>query len=142
MGYLWHNFGDPLAFASTQKHWGRELAVPWYPFLDGYHTNGVPMFNKLFHRGSIYFFMLIALYGIFMRMPLKWLFLMLTLPVVYLSSTVLDSIPRYLSTLAPAFIVLAHACRRIPVLTFAVMMCFAMLQMLCVILFTNGYWFV
>ena len=72
---------------------------------------------------------------------LKWLFLMLTLPVVYLSSTVLDSIPRYLSTLAPAFIVLAHACRRIPVLNFSVMMCFAMLQMLCVILFTNGYWF-
>jgi hypothetical protein len=28
-GYCWFQFGDPLAFAHAQAHWGRALAWPW-----------------------------------------------------------------------------------------------------------------
>jgi hypothetical protein len=140
-GYLWWAFGDPLAYNATQKHWGRMIASPHLPFVDGVHNAQIGPFYKIFYRGSLYSFGLVALYAVWRRMPLQWISLLVVVPLFYSSTTVLDSIPRYLSTVFPFFLVVAQFSVRYPSVGAMIVLLFAMLQMLCVSLFTNGYWF-
>lgn len=141
-GYLWWAYGDPIAFLTVQKNWGRTLASPLLPFVDGFHNNGTPLFQRILHRWSLYGFGLVTAYGLWTRVPLRWISLLIALPLIFVSTTVLDSIPRYLSTVCTAFPILAHAGIRWPMLGAGLVLLLAMLQALCVILFTNGYFFI
>jgi hypothetical protein len=127
---------------TVQKNWGRTLASPLLPFLDGFHNNGTPLFQRTVHRWSLYGFGMVTAYGLWARMPLRWISLLIVLPLIFVSTTVLDSIPRYLLTVCTAFPILAHAGVRWPMLGAGLVLLLAMLQTLCVILFTNGYFFI
>jgi hypothetical protein len=76
------------------------------------------------HGRSLYGFGLVTAYGLWTRVPLRWISLADRTAAHSLSSTtVLDSIPRYLSTVCTAFPILAHAGIRWPMLAGKVRCC-------------------
>lgn len=142
VGYLWWSFGDPEAYTKVQRHWGRQLAWPWMAFESGMHNNGLGPFYRILYNGAALFSVVMIGLGLWLRVPLAWLALLIAWPVLFTSALLLDSLPRYLSIVVPYYPILAATCARAPLLTWPLVMWSCFLQMLCAALYVNGYWFV
>lgn len=142
VGYLWIAFGDAEAYFKVQRHWGRQLAWPWLAFETGMHNNGLAPFYRILFSGAAIFAAVMLPLALVMRAPLSWVALVVVWPVLFTSSLLLDSLPRYLSIVVPYYPIVAAACGRWPVLTWPLILWLNLLQMLCLALFVNGYWFV
>jgi hypothetical protein len=140
--YLWYQFGDPQIYTKAQQFWGRELAPPWLAFQNGFHNNYLPAFYRILFRGAALFAAGMLAVAVLVRARPSWIVLMILWPVLYTSTTILDSVPRYLTTVVPYYAVAAGAVHRWPVLRYPVLLWSAMMLMLSTLLFVNGYWFV
>ncbi len=140
--FLWYRFGDPQIYTKAQRFWGRELAWPWFAFQNGYHNNSIPVFFRIYFRGAGLMAVAMLAAAAAVRARLSWVSLMIIWPLLYMSTTILDSLPRYLTTVAPYYPVAAAAVSRWPVARYPLLLWSAMMLMLSVALFVNGYWFV
>jgi len=138
VGYLDRTFGEPLAFIKAEVAWGRKLVWPWVPFRHlGWYD---PPYAILFVCTAI-----IALALLFVaarwRMRPTYLLVLVIFPTICVSSSRLESLPRYFSVLFPFYFVLALMTRKWPHLAGPLFVLFGGLQVMATILFVNGYWF-
>lgn len=140
--YLWTEFGDPQIYTKAQLFWNRQLAWPWFAFQDGFHNNSIPWFFRYYFRGAALLGVCMLGLAVALRARPAWMSLMIVWPLLYTSTTLLDSLPRYLTTVVPYYPVAAAALTRWPVFRYPVLMWSAMMLMLSAALFVNGYWFV
>jgi len=140
--YLWFAFGDPQLYAKAQRFWGRELAWPWLTFQYGFHNNYIPVFFRIYFNGAAALAAVMLVLAAVVRARLAWVVLMVIWPLLYVSTLLLHSLPRYLTTVVPYYLVAAAACQRWPIARYPLLLWSAMMLMLSVILFVNGYWFV
>lgn len=140
--YLWFAFGDAQLYTKAQRFWGRELTPPWVTLQNGYHNNYIPAFFRVYFRGAAAFAAVMLVLAAFVRARISWVVLMVIWPLLYVSTLLLDSLPRYLTTVVPYYLVAAAAAERWPAARYPLLLWSAMMLMLSVILFVNGYWFV
>jgi hypothetical protein len=140
--YLWAKFGDPQIYTKAQLFWNRQLAWPWFAFQDGYHNNFISFFYRIYFRGAALLAVGMLALAAALRVRLAWVPLMIVWPLLYTSTTLLDSLPRYLTTVVPYYPIAAAALARWPILRYPVLLWSAMMLMLSSALFVNGYWFV
>ncbi|MBA3974029.1 MAG: hypothetical protein C0504_07405 [Candidatus Solibacter sp.] len=140
--YLWAKFGDPQIYTKAQLFWSRQLAWPWFAFQDGYHNNFISLFYRVYFRGAALLALGMLALAAALRVRLAWVPLMIVWPLLYTSTTLLDSLPRYLATVVPYYPIAAAALTRWPVFRYPLLLWSAMMLMLSVALFVNGYWFV
>lgn len=141
MGYLWHEFGDPLAFVRTQQHWAvRPLPSPgrrivellvlepiwsvYVPSSSAFWGRFEPVSNPLLSlqfANPIYFVATGALVVLGARK--KWLdtrevilsaFLLLIPYVTHSQATAMMAQGRYAASVFPAYIVMGHLLARCP----------------------------
>lgn len=132
-------FGDALAFSHATAAWRRSYAslIATFSRLHIY----APFYRVLFVGAVV---VAVALVGVlaWRRQRSSYIVFTSLLILAYVSSNVLDSIPRYLAVLFPLYIALAclserHA-RRHDVISLGSVM----ILTLATVLFTNGYWMV
>lgn len=140
--YLWAKFGDPQIYTKAQLFWNRELAWPWLAFQNGFHNNFVPSFFRVYFKGAALLAVFMLGLAVAVRARLAWASLMIVWPLLYVSTTLLDSLPRYLTTVVPYYPIAAAAVQRWPIARYPLLMWSAMMLMLSAALFVNGYWFV
>ncbi len=140
--YLWFTFGDAQLYTKAQRFWGRELAWPWVAFQTGFHNNSIPLFFHIYFNGAAALAAGMLVLAIAVRARLPWIVLMIVWPLLYVSTLLLHSLPRFLTTVVPYYLVAAAAAQRWPVTRYPLLLWSAMMLMLSVILFVNGYWFV
>ena len=140
--YLWAKFGDPQIYTKAMQFWNRQLAWPWLAFQNGYHNNFVPSFFRIYFRGAALLAVFMLALAAALRARLAWVSLMIVWPLLYTSTTLLDSLPRYLTTVVPYYPIAAAAATRWPITRYPLLLWSAMMLMLSVALFINGFWFV
>ena len=136
--YLHFKFGDALAFVHTQTHWQRGFATPWWAVWNAWRGHP-PGYGALF-VGT-------AAIGVIMFV-MAWRFRLRTSYLLYagatllffLCSTLLESLPRYLSVLFPLHAGLAAATARSESLYLAALATSTGLMAVCLVLYACGYW--
>jgi len=137
--YLQQSFGDPFALSTTSTHWGRALAFPWQSVLFTVTTNS--RFYVVWFVGFLLLGWLVWLVGIRQGQRLSLLVLAATTMMLYVSSGMLEAIPRYLSVVFPLYLVVAHGLAGRPALRPWTLGASAAAAVLSIALFVNGYWF-
>jgi hypothetical protein len=140
--YLWYAFGDPFLYGKAQRFWQRELAWPWFAFQNGFHSAYLPVFFRIFYKGAALVAVGLLALAIALRARPSWIVLMILWPLLYVSTTRLDSLPRYLTTVVPYYSIAAAAAERWPLTRYPLLLWSAMMLMLSVLLFVNGYWLI
>jgi hypothetical protein len=111
MGYLWVLVGDPLYFSHVQKHWGRQLAVPWASFghaitiITGHHAPQI-VANQVLEL-TFTLLMLGVLVAGFRRLRASYIVYMALSILVPMSTSSLMSMPRFALVLFPMFVLFA-----------------------------------
>jgi hypothetical protein len=103
LGYLLFQYertGDYLAFSTVQAAWGRSSALPWQTLAEGYRS-----VTGSFQATYVLAAMVLAAVGL-RRYPLSWQVLVWAGLLLPLLSGLTQSLPRYVSTLFPLFLVL------------------------------------
>jgi hypothetical protein len=137
VGYLNWAFGEPLAFLKAEAVWGRQLVWPWVPFFHLHRYD--PPYTIWFISWAI---VAVALFLLAIRWRLRptYLLVLAMFTTICLSSSRLESLPRYLSVLFPFYFVLAQMTKKWPSLAAPLFAVFGGLQVMSTILFVNGYW--
>jgi hypothetical protein len=110
---------------------------PWVPFFHLHHYS-LPY--------SIWFVCFAIVAAVLFLVAVRWrlrptyLLVLAIFTTICLSSSRLESLPRYLSILFPFYFVLALMTKKWPNLTGPLFMVFGGLQVMTTILFVNGYW--
>lgn len=138
MIYLQLVIGNAMAFSEVQGAWGRSIAPFW-------ETIGSVRYHERFYQywfgGSVVIGFVVCAIALLARLRLSLLVYSAALVVFYLSFGLLESIPRYFSSIFPLYFVLGWAAVKVSVARPLLIGSFAMLSALSVILFVNGYWF-
>jgi len=135
--YLGRTFGNPLDFVKSQAHWNRYFALPWVPFERFIY---LAFYDVWFYAAVAMGFILIVI-GLAMRLRASYSTLCIAYFLVYLSTSQLEAIPRFLSVLFPFYITIAIVAVRWPRLEPLLLAGSVMLLTLSTVLFVNGYWF-
>lgn len=122
-GYCYITFGDPLAFSHAQIFWLRVLSVPWYGIVAAFSAawrSGLLGFwgiRNLIDAGCVLFVFFLLLLGSFgpwrldkektSYLILAWTFYLFVLLVPVHGDFPLQSMPRFMLEIFPAFIILA-----------------------------------
>ncbi len=140
-GYLGVRFGDPLAYFHTQDAgFGRHFA--WFYGLFARESfSGQALFYQIWFASTVVTAFGLLLGGVLFRIPVAWSVFGLSALCIYVSSRLVESLPRYCSVIFPLYLVLALVARRWPRLALPLLTFSAALLALSVILFVNGYWF-
>lgn len=138
--YLYLKFGDPFYFSTVQSVWHRSFVNPLIT-IASYVT--VNPFNKPFNDyldiASTVGFLLILVFG-FKKIPRAWWFFSLFTILVPASTGTLTSMPRYVLSAFPVFILMGIYLADRPVLKTIIWGVFLVLQISLAVLFVNGFW--
>jgi hypothetical protein len=137
VGYLGRAFGEPLAFLKAEAVWGRKLVWPWVPF---FHLHRYDRPYDIWFMCFAIVAAVLFLVAVRWRLRPTYLLVLAIFTTICLSSSRLESLPRYLSILFPFYFVLALMTKKWPNLTGPLFMVFGGLQVMTTILFVNGYW--
>jgi hypothetical protein len=138
--YLQAKFGDALLFSSVQRAWKRSLVWPWQTLTPDYLRVYAPFY-------LIWFLLFLAVgiallaRGFFTRFRPSLLVLGIAMVLLYLSSGRLESIPRYLSVVAPLFLIAGEFWVERPHWRTPIAFLGGIAGFMSVALFINGYWF-
>lgn len=135
-GYLHFQFGDALAFARALTAWDRAIAFPWTGIQDAL---GYPIGYGRLLIGFALAGVLLCFLGLWMRLRASYQLYAAVTCLLYLSSSILHSLPRYLSVIFPFYIALAVASRRSESIYAVSLATSALLLALCLTLFVCGY---
>jgi hypothetical protein len=133
--------GDPFAFSKImEQHWYKKLAPPWRGIIDVWHRQTFAAFSEWFHE-----LLFIALgFGMtlwcWVRLRLSYAVWMTLNWLLVTSTAFVVSVPRYLLTLFPMFILLAHLSARRPRVGMLVSACSLLLLAVFVTRFAQGVW--
>ena len=138
MSYTYFRFGDAFAFYHSASVWGRKFISIFSTLSDLSHYS---LFYKEIFLGAIILacFLILCLFLYSMRS--SYGIYSLVYMTAYLSSNVLEGIPRYISALFPLYIALSLICAKNKFLDILFTLFFVGLLSLFTILFANGYWF-
>jgi hypothetical protein len=139
MAYLQVAFGDALAFSRATATWHRTF-VPLTTTFGQLHIYA-PFYQFLF-LGAVGMSLVLLAVLVYRRVRLSYTVFTAMLIFLYLSSNILDSIPRYLAVLFPLYIGLACVSERSARWHDIITLASVMFLTLSTILFTNGYWLV
>lgn len=134
--YLHIRFGDALAFAHGQAAFHRELATPWQAIS---LAADYPLPYAHFFIGTAVVGILLCLVTFWVRLRVSYRLYATAMLIVCMSSTLLESLPRFLSIIFPFYIGIAVATLRSEaayVLTVAVS---SAIMAICLALFACGY---
>lgn len=136
MAYLYVQFHNPVAFLDTQHSWGRSLTTILETLK--YNLGERPFYRQLFFAsaaaGAV-----ITVYMMLRRMRWSYVVLCIVFELIYLSTGIMEALPRYLSVLFPMYMAMALAARR-PAVNLVFISASVCLLTLCTILLANGYW--
>lgn len=136
--YLHIKFNDAFAFSHTQAAWNRKFTSIFTTISNtGYFSS----FYKIIFLGSIIFALILILYLIYSRSRFSYIIYSSLLLFCYLSTGLLESIPRYISVLFPIYLGMSLLANRDKFLDHFFTLFSVMLLTLFTILFVNGYWF-
>jgi hypothetical protein len=140
--YLWVKFGEPLAYFKTRLQWGTgPLSIcVWKAFTSGATRNLQP-FYKAWFIGIVVLAVALIVLSFLLRMRRCDQALMILYLLLYLSTGLLEAMPRYLSVVYPFYITLALVTTRWPRLEPPLLAFSASLLTISTVLFVNGYWF-
>lgn len=131
MIYLWHAFGNPLAFLTAQQYWGRFSDNPLKVFMWS--------FNKFFLWYLPVLFMGLYFVRRHLDKPLFWYSVVFM--VLPLASGSLQSLNRYMLACLPLFLATAIAWAKLkPTWRSAYVFSCGILLAVNIILFFNNYW--
>ncbi len=138
MAFLQVQFGDALVFGKAQAAWNRHLASPWDSIRDATRLYP-PAYARLFVGAAIlgtagWFFGWVA------RIRPGALVFAGCLLFSSMSTTLLESFPRYVSILFPLYLATAVATRKSETAYSLALVASALLLALCTALFAAGYW--
>jgi hypothetical protein len=139
--YLWIRSGDPLLYVHVEhSEFGRQFAWFYLLFAHRGFTHLAVFYQIWFAAAAATAFGLL-LAGVWFRIPVMYSLYGLTAVGVYISSRLLEALPRYCSVIFPFYLVLALAARRWPRLGLPLLAISTALLTLSTILYVNGYWF-
>ncbi len=133
--YLHFRVGDALAFAHAMRAWDRGLAWPWTGFL----ALEAPSGYRVFLFGSAISGLLLCLLVVWTRLRTSYQIYTAAMFIFLLCTTILHSLPRYLSVIFPFYIAIAVGSRRMEGLYSLVLAGSAALMAICLALFVSGY---
>ena len=136
--YLHFKFGDALAFAHAQAIWLRGFATPWWALRNALRGHP-PGYGALF-VGAAVAGVVLFLVACHVRLRTSYLMYAGLMLLIFLSDTILESLPRYLSVLFPLHIGLAAATARSESLYLAALVASTGLMAVCLALYACGYW--
>lgn len=137
MGFLFVNFGEPLAFAKTQAAWGRKLCFPWETIAASAGMYHFPDF-AFFLVGLLVAGVLFSI-GCWLRFrPSLLIFTGLCL-LIGVSATRLEAFPRFASVLFALPMALAAVTARSETAFAIALVSFSAFLALCTTLFAAGY---
>jgi Gpi18-like mannosyltransferase len=151
--YCWQLFQDPLAFATVQSHWDRQLAWPWIGIWTGIvELFVIQPFGSFFEvhtildlTATISFIALAILGWRKLRMSYNiWIVLLLFYMLISPATGhfVLESNQRFVLEMFPAFITLAALGVKYPRLHLTLLIAFPFLQAMLAGLFVLNRWMV
>ncbi len=138
--YLYLKFGDPFYFSTVESIWHRSYVNPLSTI---YSYLTINIFNKPFNdyldiAATIGFIMILAL-G-FRKIPKAWWLYSFLVVLVPASSGTLTSMPRYVLSAFPVFILIGIYLKDRVVLKTIVWAIFLVMQVALAIMFVNGFW--
>lgn len=138
--YLYLKFGDPFYFSTMESVWHRSYVNPLSTI---YSYLTINIFNKPFNDyldivSTIGFIVILAL-G-FRKIPKAWWFYSLLVVLVPASSGTLTSMPRYVLSAFPVFILLGIYLKDRLILKTITWGIFLVVQVALAIMFVNGFW--
>jgi Gpi18-like mannosyltransferase len=134
--YLHFRFGDALAFAHAMAAWGRTMAWPWEGIAG---AAGPPYPYGRLLIGSAVVGLLLVVLGFLVRLRTSYLLYATAMLVLYLSTSILHSLPRYLSVIFPFYIAVAVASIRSEAVFIFALVASAGFMAFCLALFVSGY---
>ncbi len=140
MTYLYAKFGDPIAFYHAYAAWGSKLVLATTTFELAAAKNYT--FYKILFFAIVIITLLEIIYCIKCKIRLSYVTYCILLFIIFISSSLLDSILRYTSILFPLYMGLAILIKKHPPLKLPIELASIMLLTLMTVLFVNGYWVV
>jgi surface polysaccharide O-acyltransferase-like enzyme len=138
MGYLWMQFDEPLAFQKGQSGWGRAIAPFWVGISRALQGKE---FYKNWYLATAYLGIALLSFGIYLQVRASYLVWAALLFGIVVSTSTLESLPRYLSGIISYYVIGGSIIQRWPESEFPLLAGSCMLLSLSVILFCNGYHF-
>jgi Gpi18-like mannosyltransferase len=139
MAYLYLAFGDAFAYSHASSVWHRKFVPLTVTLRNVAHY---ALFYRYIFMGSVIIGAALLCLIIYQRTRISYVAYCGTFMFMYLSSNLLDSIPRYISVLFPLYIGLALLAQR-NVIWHNTIIVFSMIFLtLFTILFVNGYWLI
>lgn len=137
MFYLWQVFGDPLLFIKTQNSWQRKGHSV---LLTLQSTKFFTPFYDIIFIGALVFLFLALTYST-LKMRASYTVYGFVLFWVFISSGLLESMPRYVGSVFPIYISIALLADNSDSINCFYTIFSSMLLSLFLVLFVNGYWF-
>lgn len=138
--YLYLRFGDPFYFSTVESVWHRSFVNPVttiYSYL-AVNTFAKPFNDYLDIAATLGFLVILGL-G-FRKIPKAWWIYSLLVVLLPASTGTLTSMPRYVLSAFPVFILLGIYLKDRQVLKMITWGAFLILQVALAVLFVNGYW--
>ncbi|MDO8487620.1 MAG: mannosyltransferase family protein [Candidatus Curtissbacteria bacterium] len=138
--YLYLKFGDPFYFSTVESVWHRSFVNP-FSTIYSYLTINVfaKPFNDYLDIAATLGFLVILALG-FRKIPKSWWFYSLLVILVPASTGTLTSMPRYVLSAFPVFILLGIYLKDRQILRMITWGIFLVLQVALAIMFVNGFW--
>lgn len=138
--YLYLKFGDPFYFSTVESVWHRSFVNPLSTIYSYLVVNPFAKpFNDYLDIAATVGFLVILLLE-FKKIPKSWWFYSLLVILVPASTGTLTSMPRYVLSAFPVFILLGIYLKDRQVLKMITWGVFLILQVAIAILFVNGFW--
>lgn len=138
--YLWQKFKDPLYFFTVQSTWHRSLTSPLstiYSYLSQEITQ--KSFNDYLDIFLTITFLLILVVGV-KKIPFSWWLFALLAILIPAATGTLTSMPRYLLTALPVFILIGIYLKDSFLVKILIWSISLVLQVALAIMFVNGHW--
>jgi hypothetical protein len=136
MLYLYAKFGEPFAYAYGASNWNRKFSTVWTTLAS---IHKYPLFEQIMYAGSIALVVSAVAVMAARRFPFVFILHSVLLLLVYLSSTVLESIQRYVSMIVPIYLALGLVMRQNRYVEYGYLMFAVMLLTLFTVLYVSGY---
>lgn len=138
MLYLYIKFNDAFVFSHVQSVWNRRF-TSIFTTLNTVKYYG--SFYGIIFIGSVIFALALIFYLIYLKVRISYIIYSLLFLFCYLSTGLLESIPRYISVLFPIYLGMSLLANKNRFLDYSFTLFSVALLTLFTILFVNGYWF-
>jgi len=138
MFYNYIKFRDALAFSHVQAAWSRKLSFISSTLMN---TGSYTLFYKIIFYGFVIFALILIVYLVYSKIRISYIIYSLLFLLFYLSTVLLESMPRYISVLFPIYLGMSLLSKRDKFFEYLFTLFSIALLTLFTILFVNGYWF-